>query len=246
VEKPYSGENRLLQRLAPEDLARLQPHLKEVPLRQGDVLHRAREAIERVYFPKSGMVSLLAVMRSGDMIETAIIGREGMVGGSVASGNWQAFGQATVQIAGSALQMNSKHFVEAINGNERMRKLVQRFDGVLMMQSQQSAACHALHSVESRLCRWLLQSQDVTESSYIELTQEFLSHMLGVQRTSVSLCAHKLQDAGLIEYSRGRITIINRSAIEECACECYSLIRGETDKAIPAIGRAEGGIERRP
>lgn len=238
MEKAYSGENRLLRQLPPEELTRLQPHLKEVRLTQGDVLHRSREVIERVYFLKSGMVSLLAVMRSGEMIETGIVGCEGVVGGSVGTDNWQSFGQATVQLTGTALQISTRQFVDALDDSASLRRLVNRYQGVILMQSQQSAACHALHSVEARLCRWLLQSQDVTQSNVIDLTQEFLSHMLGVQRTSVSVCAHALQKAGLIDYSRGRITVLNRAGVEECACECYAIIRRETDKAIPPVGLA--------
>jgi CRP-like cAMP-binding protein len=235
VEKPYGGENRLLQSLGSDELAALQPHLKLVELRRGTVLHEARGAIERIYFPVCGMVSLLAIMQSGEAIETGIVGREGVVGGSIAGGNGHSFGQATVQVAGKALEIGRKQFLEAYQNGGGLRALVNRFQGVVLMQSQQSAACHALHSVEARLCRWLLQSQDMVESSVVELTQEFLSHMLGVQRTSVSLCAHALQDAGLIEYSRGRITILDRAGVEECACECYAVIRRETDKAIPPL-----------
>jgi CRP-like cAMP-binding protein len=232
VDKPYSGENRLLRSLGPDDLALLQPHLKSVELRRGDVLHRPRGAIEHVYFPLSGMVSLLVVLKTGQEIETAIIGREGVVGASVLSEDWHSFGQATVQIPGKALEIGSKRFVEAYQQSGALRALVNRFQSVVLMQSQQSAACHAVHSVEARLCRWLLQSRDMTESNVVELTQEFLSHMLGVQRSSVSLCAHALQEAGLVEYKRGRITILNSAGIEECACECYAVIRSETDKAI--------------
>jgi CRP-like cAMP-binding protein len=235
VRKAHGGENRLLENLAPDDLEILKPHLKKVELLRGDVLHEPRGAIERVYFPLSGMVSLLVVTRTGEAIEAAIIGREGVVGGSVASEYWESFGQSIVQIPGNALQIASKHFVTACQQSTRLRSLVNRFQVVITMQSQQSAACHALHSVESRLCRWLLQSRDMTESNVVELTQEFLSHMLGVQRTSVSLSAHALQEAGLIEYARGRITIRDRAGIEECACECYAVIRGETDKAIPPV-----------
>jgi CRP-like cAMP-binding protein len=239
VEKPHSGENRFLQSLEPADLAALQRHLKPVELCRGDVLVEARSAIENVYFPLSGMISLLAVMQNGEAIETAIVGREGVVGGSVANGNGHSFGQAMVQISGKGLKIARKPFAEACQKRAKLRALANRFQELIMTQAQQSAACHALHSVEARLCRWLLQSRDVTKSDVIELTQEFLSHMLGVQRTSVSLSAHALQDAGLIEYARGRITIRDRAGIEACACECYAVIRSETDKAIPPIVRTK-------
>jgi CRP-like cAMP-binding protein len=235
VDIPYSGENRLLRSLAPADLAALQPHLRKAELKRGVVLHRPREVIERVYFPLSGMISLLVVMRTGEAIETAVIGREGVAGGSVASGEGESYGQAIVQIAGRALEISSKPFVQACRERAGLRALVNRYQGLILLQSQQSAACHALHSVEARFCRWLLQAQDVVESQVIELTQEFLAHMLGVQRTSVTLSAHKLQDAGLIEYARGRITIRDRAGVEECACECHAVIKAETDRVIPPL-----------
>jgi len=237
VEKPYSGENRLLASLAADDRAALRPHLSEVELLRGDVLHEPRAPIKRVYFPLSGMVSLLVVMKTGELIETAIVGREGVVGASVVNDDAQPLGRSTVQIPGKALEIASKPFVQAYQQRAALRSLINRFQSLVMMQTQQSAACHALHSIEGRLCRWMLHSQDVVESSLIELTQEFLSHMLGVQRSSVSLSAHKLQEAGLIQYSRGRITILDRAGIEECACECYGVLRSETetDKAIPPV-----------
>jgi CRP-like cAMP-binding protein len=110
-----------------------------------------------------------------------------------------------------------------------------KFQNVILLQAQQSAACHALHSVEARLCRWLLQSQDTTEVDLVPLTQEFLSHMLGVRRTSVSLCAHALQSAGLIRYARGKIKIVNREGLKESACECYEVIREHIDRAVPPL-----------
>jgi CRP-like cAMP-binding protein len=230
--------NRLLASLAPDELAALQPHLRKIELRRGTVLHEPRAPIERVYFPVSGMVSLLVVMRTGEAIETAVIGREGAVGASVANNAAESYGQAVVQISGMAVEMTGTAFVQAYRERAQLRALVDRFQGLILLQAQQSAACHALHGVEARLCRWMLQAQDTIESPVIELTQEFLAHMLGVQRTSVTLSAHALQQAGLIEYSRGRITIRDRAALEECACECYAVIKTETDRAIPPVATA--------
>jgi CRP-like cAMP-binding protein len=181
------------------------------------------------------MVSLLAVMRTGEQIETAIVGREGVVGASIGSDGSESAGQATVQVAGSAWQVEGRKFLELYQASAPFRTLMNKFQNVLLLQAQQSAACHALHTVEARLCRWLLQSQDVTESDIVPLTQEFLSHMLGVRRTSVSLCAHALQKAGLIQYSRGRIKILNREGLKESACECYEVIREHVDKAVPPL-----------
>lgn len=229
------GENRLLQRTSADDLARLQPNLRKFSLVLGAVLHAPGASIKHVYFPLSGMVSLLAVMRTGEQIETAIVGREGVVGASIGSDSSESAGQATVQVAGSAWQVEGRKFLELYQASAPFRTLMNKFQNVLLLQAQQSAACHALHTVEARLCRWLLQSQDVTESDIVPLTQEFLSHMLGVRRTSVSLCAHALQKAGLIQYSRGRIKILNRDGLKESACECYEVIREHVDKAVPPL-----------
>ena len=229
------GENRLLKSLGPDEFSRLQSHLKKKSLPRGEVLHPAGEMIKHVYFPLSGMVSILAMMRTGDAIETAIVGREGVVGASVGSDGGRAAGEAVVQIEGSAWQIPSANFLKAYNASARLRRLANEFQSVLLLQAQQSAACHALHTVEARLCRWLLQSRDTTESDIVSLTQEFLSHMLGVRRTSVSLCAHQLQNAGLIRYRRGRIEILNRAGLMDAACECYEVVRGYVDRAIPPI-----------
>lgn len=216
----------------PDILAILQPNLKEISLVQGVVLHPAGEPM---YFPISGMVSILAVMRTGEQIETAIVGREGVVGASIGSNGSQSAGQATVQIEGSAWQVQGSKFSELFKASETFRTLMNRFQNVIFLQAQQSAACHALHKVEARLCRWLLQSQDTSGSDMVPLTQEFLSHMLGVQRTSVSLCAHTLQKAGLIQYKRGQIKILDREGLKESACECYDVVREHVNKAVPPL-----------
>jgi CRP-like cAMP-binding protein len=236
VQKPDPvGENRLLQRTSAADLARLRPDLKKVSLELGTVLHPPGAPIRHVYFPLGGMVSLLTVMRTGEQIETAIVGREGVVGASIGSDGAQSAGQATVQISGSAWRIEGKKFLELYQESPSFRTLMNKFQNVILLQAQQSAACHALHTVEARLCRWLLQSQDVTGSDNVPLTQEFLSHMLGVRRNSVSLSAHALQTAGLIRYSRGQIKILNREGLKESACECYEVIREHVDKAVPPL-----------
>jgi CRP-like cAMP-binding protein len=229
------GENRLLRRLGSDDLSRLEPNLKQIPLPRGMVVHAQGASIEHVYFPLSGMVSILAVMRTGEQIETAIIGREGVIGASIGSDGSYSAGQATVQIEGSAWQVPAQKFLELYKMSEPFRTLMNRFQNVILLQAQQSAACHSLHTVEARLCRWLLQSQDTTGSDMVPLTQEFLSHMLGVQRTSVSLCAHTLQKAGLIQYRRGRIKILDRDGLKESACECYDVVREHVNKAVPPL-----------
>jgi CRP-like cAMP-binding protein len=135
-----------------------------------------------------------------------------------------------VQLDGAAMKMSAGDFVSAYRANEQLRSLENKYQMALLMQAQQNAACYALHSVSSRLCRWLLQSQDTIDSKKLHLTQQFLSHMLGVRRNTVSVEAHILQKAGLIRYTRGHITILDRSGLEQCACECYAVIRAKTDQ----------------
>jgi CRP-like cAMP-binding protein len=200
-------------------------------LRSNAVLHEPGQPLERIYFPLSGMISLLAVMQSGEQIETGIVGSDGLVGGGAAI-NGHLSGQMTVQLDGTALTMPKARFVEAYLRHPHLRNLVDRYQAILLMQAQQNAACHALHSVRSRLCRWLLQSQDMIRSDEFSLTQEFLSHMLGARRNTVSGEAHAMREAGLIRYRRGHIKILNRDGLEDCACECYSVIRAETDKLM--------------
>src|SRR5262249_16088999 len=190
-------------------------------------------AIDHIYFPLSGMISLLAVMQSGEAIETGIVGAEGVLGGDAAI-NGHLFAQATVQLNGTALMMPKPRFVNAYHAHPHLRNLVNRYQSILLTQARQNAACHALHSVRGTLCRCLLESQDMIGSTRFRLTQEFLSHMLGVRRNTVSVEAHALQEAGLTRYTRGNIKILNRDGLEDCACECYSVIRAETDKMMGA------------
>jgi CRP-like cAMP-binding protein len=223
------GKNSLLNGLSAADIALLRPNLKKVRMIRGEFLHPVGVQIKHVYFPDSGMVSMLTVMKSGEQIETAIIGSEGVVGGWVAIDSRNANTQSTVQVEGAAWQISAAKFLEMYDASQPFRSVVNNYQGIILFQAQQSAACHAMHSVESRLCRWLLLSQDLLGSEQVPLTQEFLSHMLGVQRSSVSLCAHSLQKSGLIRYSRGKIKVQDRKGLEECACECYSVIRERID-----------------
>jgi CRP-like cAMP-binding protein len=214
-------ENRLLCVMAADDLAGLQPNLKKFSMAPGAVLHAPGQPIEHVYFPVSGMVSLLAVMRTGEQIETATIGREGVLGASIGCDGTESVGQAMVQIEGIAWQLQTSKFLEMYQASATFRTLMNRFQNLLLLQAQQWAACHALHTVTPRLCRWLLQSQDITQSDMVPLTQDALSHVLGVRRTTVTSCARALQTTGLIQYRRGHIKILNRDGLKDLACECY-------------------------
>jgi CRP-like cAMP-binding protein len=229
--------NRILRQLSATELTSVQPWLTSMDLRSNHVLYAPGQPIERVYFPLSGMISLLAVMQTGEAIETGIVGADGLAGGEAAI-NGHHYGQLTVQLDGVAVMMPKAKFLEAYFAHPRLRNLVDRYQGILLMQARQNAACHALHSVRSRFCRWLLQSQDMIGRDTFDLTQEFLSHMLGVRRNTVSVEAHTVQEAGLIRYRRGHITILNRDGLEDCACECYAVIRAETDRIMGAANPA--------
>jgi CRP-like cAMP-binding protein len=204
-----------------------------VKLPQGTVLQEAGAPIEFIYFPTSGMVSMLAVLKSGEAIETGIIGREGVVGGYAGVYGWRAFGQAIMQIDGDAMRLGVREFEKSYESSEEVRDLINGYQSVVYFQAQQSAACQALHTVEARTARWLLHAQDAVGGEVIKLTQEFLSHMLGVRRTSVSVTATKLQEDGLITYKRGTINVRDRKGLEKVSCECYRTVRNAMNDTFP-------------
>jgi CRP-like cAMP-binding protein len=220
-----SAPNRLLSALAQADFALLSPHLREAHFQQGAMLQEAGDLIEQIYFPRTGMISLLAVMRNGDGVECATIGREGAVGAMSGLGSRRSMSRAVMQIEGDSSQISPSNFRAAIESSGAIRDLVVRYNDVQLALVHQTAGCNALHDVEQRLCRWLLQTHDRCGSDAIPLTQKFLSEMLGVQRTHVTAIAQSLQSAGLIEYRRGRIDIIDRKALERKSCECYETVR---------------------
>lgn len=229
---PSAKQNLLLAALSPAELVLLTPHLKEVELAQGTVLQEQGERVEHAYFPCDGIVSLLAVMRQGDAIETATVGREGAIGILSGLGPRRANTRAVVQVAGSAMRIASARLRKAAESSEAIRDMIGRYGEVLLIQVQQTAACNALHDVEARLSRWLLQARDRVDDNTIHLTHEFLSQMLGVRRPTVTVVARMLQDAGLIRYHRGHIEIIDRRGLEARACECYAVIRNEIDQVV--------------
>jgi CRP-like cAMP-binding protein len=231
---PRDGRfNHFLAILPPHDFALLAPHLRTVTLERGAMLHDAAEEIERVYFPHSGMVSLVAVMQSGATVETATIGRAGVIGASTGLGAKHSVGRAIVQLPGTAAWLSASQFHAAADRSQAIRDLIVRYNDLLLAQVQQSVACNALHTLEARLCRWLLQAHDCMEGNAIPLTQELLGEMLGVRRTSVTLAAKLLQSAGLIRYRRGLIQIVDRPKLEELSCECYAVVGRYTDKIFP-------------
>ncbi len=227
------GTNGLLQRLPEKIQASLAPHLRRSRFAQGTILHEAGESISNVYFPLSGMVSILAVLQGGEAIETSIVGREGFVGGFFGVRGWRSPGHAVMQTSGELFALNVRQFKKTYETSDQFRDLINAYQSVLYYQAQQSAACQALHQVEARMCRWLLQAQDALGGDTLHLTQEFLSHMLGVRRTSVSGSANKVQAEGLISYKRGIVRIIDRKGLENRACECHAAIRAAVADMLP-------------
>jgi len=224
----FQSQNRLLAALPASDYSLLQPHIKEVPLEAGKVLHDLGDKIQFVYFPLSGMISLLSVMRDGKAVETAALGREGALGVSFGLGTGHAPARAVVQIAGRAARIPAMQFQAGLKESERMRDVIIRYKETRLLHTQQAVACNALHGAEARLSRWLLQTSDMIGGNMVPLTQEHLSQMLGVRRTTVTAIARALQQEGFIRYTRGRIEITDREKLKKFACECYDVLHGHS------------------
>jgi CRP-like cAMP-binding protein len=217
-------DNKLLASLPRADFDRLLPHLTSILLDQGIVLIEAGDEVDQIYFPHYGMLSLLAVLRDGKAIETATVGREGVVGGMAGLGLYKSLVRVVVQMPMACTKINATHFRAVAATSDALRNICIRYNEVLLSQARVTAACNALHSIEARFCRWLLQSADRAGSTTVPLTQEFLAEMLGVRRTSVTEVASKVQGAGAIAYSRGVIKILDRAALMRTSCECYETL----------------------
>jgi len=221
--------NRLLASLPRAAFGAIKPTLKLVELRHGDVLVESGASIHRVYFPHSGIVSFVVELDAGDMIETATIGRDGVIGAASAFDGRISFNTGIVQLAGIASVMTVERLRALTEANKRFRSLLIRHDQVLLAQAQQSAACNASHSAEARICRSLLRMKDLA-GERLPLTQQFLGQMMGVQRSIVSLVANTLQQAGLIEYRRGIIEILDVAGLRKTVCECYATVAAHYQK----------------
>ena len=217
--------NALLASLSAGDAASLQPHLRRVELQQKSVLYNAGDPVNAVYFPTSAVISLVVTLITGETTEAAMVGNDGAVGMSPALDGRIALSQAVVQLGGEALVCDPAAFRGAVLQSESLLAKVMRHEQTLFAQAQQSTACMANHEVEARLCRWLLRARDLAGSDELPFTQEFLGDMLGVRRTSVTTVAHTLQGAGIIQYSRGKIRIVDVERLKESACECYETVK---------------------
>ena len=219
--------NRLLDGVAADELERLRPHLEEVPLVQRQTINAPGAAIEQIYFPISGAVSLIASLDEGTAVEVGLIGPEGMVGTPVLLGSETASNEAFVQLAGTALRVATGVLLDAVDQSPGLRRRLLRYAQALSFQIAQSAACNARHVVEERCARWLLAAHDRVDGNQLGLTHEFLGVMLGVRRAGVTVAAGSLQQAGLIRYRQGQVTVLDRQGLEAAACECYRITRDE-------------------
>jgi CRP-like cAMP-binding protein len=218
-------KNRILAGLSDNDRERLAPHLRRVLLHQNDTLHESGAAIDHVYFVEAGMISLVVAASDGSQVEAAVVGQEGVVGGACVLGNQFSFHRAVVQIPGNAYRLPAAVLQEECRSNRVLQHLLHRQLYLLMAQASQAALCNRVHTIEERLSRWLLTIRDRIGSNELALTHEFIAHMLGVRRTGVTVSMGILQQAGLIDYTRGHIMLCDPEKLESCACECYSGVR---------------------
>ena len=217
--------NLILRSLPQNIFAALEPHLEQVTLAFGDVVAETGEPVRAVYFPFNGIVSLVVEMQVGQMIETAMVGRDGVVNSTAALDSKVSLYRGIIQVAGTAAIIDPD-ILRTLNSDfPPLQSLLIRHEQVLLSQAQQSAACNAGHTIEARMCRWLLRMRDLMQSDELKLTQEFLAQMLGVQRPSVSMTAATLQRAGLITYRRGTIQLLDIERLQESACECYETVK---------------------
>jgi CRP-like cAMP-binding protein len=233
--QPVQPSNRLLASLGRDDYSILRPHLTRVRLKQQAIVQEPAAPIDHVYFPLTGMVSLVATLKSGEAIEIAGVGREGAIGTKVGLQPQLAFARAIVQLPMIALRIELGKFQEAAAKSLAITHLATCANDIMIANLQQSAACNALHGLDARLARWLLHAYDRYEGDSLPLTQESLSRMLGVRRTTVSVAAHALQAAALVRYRRGKIELTDRAGLEATACECYRTMRDNVELIVQSV-----------
>ncbi|PTS86785.1 Crp/Fnr family transcriptional regulator [Pseudomonas sp. HMWF032] len=230
---PSPQQNHLLATLPDEVLERLLPHLELVAMPLGMVLYESGDTLRHVYFPTDSIVSLLYVMESGASAEISVVGNDGVIGVALFMGGESTTSRAIVQSAGSAYRVLGKRFKEEFNRHGDMLQLMLRYSQALITQMAQTAVCNRHHSIDQQLCRWLLLSLDRLSGSQLAMTQELIANMLGVRREGVTEAAGKLHRLGVIDYSRGLITVLDRDKLERLSCECYAVVKRETDRLLP-------------
>jgi CRP-like cAMP-binding protein len=231
-------DNLLLASLSQSDIKLLLPHLKLMHVKQHDLLFEPGDKIFTTYFPLTAIVSLVVLLSSGQSVEAAMVGRDGVVSATAALDGKLAVNRGVIQLAGDLMACDSNELKAAAKQSDTLMSMLLRHEQALFSQAQQSAACMANHDVEARLCRWLLRARDLARGDTLNFTQEYLAEMLGVRRTSVTVVAHTLQQAGFIKYARGKITLMNLEGLQDGACECYETIRSRYEDLL--------GHNRRP
>ncbi|MCH8544637.1 MAG: Crp/Fnr family transcriptional regulator [Alcanivorax sp.] len=240
IKAPDYLNNKLLSALSEDARKRLQCHLRLIKLPAETALYEAGDAMEDVFFPSDAIVSLLYVIEDGHSSEIAMIGNEGMVGIALFMGGLSTPSRAIVQCAGHAYCLSKKHLMAEFDLHGEFHHLLLRYTQTLITQMAQTAVCSRHHSIDQQLCRWLLMSMDRRQGDKLDITQELIASMLGVRRESVTRAASKLQEAGVIQYQRGHIRVLNRPELERLGCDCYAVIRKEYDRLLE---RVREGVE---
>ncbi|WP_084217392.1 Crp/Fnr family transcriptional regulator [Xenophilus azovorans] len=230
--------NTLLAALPDAEWRRWHPQLESVEMPLGQVLYESGRTQSHVYFPTTSIVSLLYVMQNGASAEIAVVGNEGIVGVSIFMGGESTPSRAVVQSAGQGLRLPAQAMKEEFGRSDAVLHLLLRYTQALITQMAQTAVCNRHHSLDQQLCRWLLLSLDRLKGNELVMTQELIANMLGVRREGVTEGALKLQQAGLIRYARGRITVLDRLGLERRTCECYAVVKKEYDRLLPGARTA--------
>lgn len=233
--KPHPQQNHLLAALAPEVQARLFPHLELVSLQLRSVMYESGRPMRHVYFPTDAIVSLQYIMENGASTAILVVGNEGLLGISLFMGGTSTPSRSLVQSAGHAYRLPRPHVKEEFNRHGQLLLLMLRYTQALITQVAQTAVCNRHHSIDQQLCRWLLLSMDRLNHNNLTMTQEFIGNMLGVRREGVTQAALKLQQLGLITYSRGLIKVLDRDKLEQMSCECYEVVKKETAILLPYL-----------
>jgi CRP-like cAMP-binding protein len=234
ISPPERRTNQLLAALPDAEWQRWLPELQAVEMPLGQVLYESGNTLSHVYFPTTSIVSLLYVMQNGASAEIAVVGNEGIVGISLFMGGESTPSRAVVQSAGQGLRLNAKMLKDEFNQNAPVLHLLLRYTQALITQMAQTAVCNRHHSLDQQLCRWLLLSLDRLQGDELAMTQELMANMLGVRREGVTEAALNLQRAGLIRYTRGHISVLDRAGLEQRTCECYAVVKKEYDRLLPA------------
>ncbi|PYC24590.1 Crp/Fnr family transcriptional regulator [Aquipseudomonas alcaligenes] len=228
-------QNHLLAALSEEVRDRLFPQLERVELPLGKVLYESGDTLRHVYFPTDSIISLLYVMENGASAEISVVGNEGLVGVALFMGGESTPSRAIVQSGGYAYRLQGQRLKDEFNRHGELLVLMLRYTQALLTQMAQTAVCNRHHQIDQQLCRWLLLSLDRLPSNRLTMTQELIANMLGVRREGVTEAAGKLQRQGVIEYSRGHITVLDRKKLEQLSCECYAVVKRETDRLLPYL-----------